>query len=121
MIPSRGSLSRALAVFQGRSDSGFFTDHADRKAHIRRPYKGECEGEFWSLGEHDRNRRRIILWRVPDDNPMLPADWRKTNQVPLLKIPFLAFADESIEDSDAVLMPIVHQIMTDAAARLVDA
>lgn len=115
--PNR-SPSRALEVFQGRSDSGFFIDHTDRKAHIRRPYKGECECEFWSLGPHERGRRRIILWRVPDDNPMLPPKWREINQVPLLKIPFLAFSDENIEDTDAVLLPIVHTIMTEVAARM---
>jgi hypothetical protein len=100
---------RALAVVFDRSDKGFFAAHPDRQAHIRLPYKGESEGEFWNLGEHKRERRRILLWRVPMDNPYY-------NQLrePLLKIPFLLFSDESVEDNDVVLLPIIHQIMEQA-------
>jgi len=32
-------------------------------------------------------------------------------------VPFLMFADESIEDTDEVLAPILHGIMEDARAR----
>ena len=35
----------------------------------------------------------------------------------LLKIPFLAFADETIEDDDDTLFPIVRDIMGDALKR----
>ncbi len=103
-------------------DSQFFADHPDRQAHIRFPQKHmvinrqrgtrvayECEGEFWSLGEHDRDRRRIIAWRIPKDNPFYDR-----NKPQILKIPFLAFADETIEDTDDILLPIVHEIMQDA-------
>jgi hypothetical protein len=34
-----------------------------------------------------------------------------------MKIPFLAFADESIEDDDDTLYPIVRDIMLDALKR----
>jgi hypothetical protein len=103
-------------------DSQFFTQHSDRQAHIRMPQKqmvtnrqrgtrvaDECEGEFWSLGEHARDRRRIIAWRIPKDNPFYDR-----NKPQILKIPFLAFADETIEDTDEILLPIVHEIMQDA-------
>ena len=100
----------ALALVWDKSDKGFFSDHPDRKAHIRNPYKGECSGEFWSLGIHDADRRRIILCRADRLGNLLP-----NNQV--MKIPFLAFADETIEDTDTVLLPIVGLIMAEAYQR----
>jgi limonene-1,2-epoxide hydrolase len=75
-------------------------------------YVPECEGEFWSLGPHDKSRRRIICWRVPRDNVHYDPDHPQ-----ILKIPFLAFADEEIADRDDVLLPIVHEIMMDAAKK----
>ena len=106
-------------------DAQFFSDHPDRQARIRLPAKeiatdprsrqtrvvNESEGEFWSLGAHDYNRRRILVWRIPPDNPYIR---KGTN--PLMKIPFLAFADEEIADRDDILLPILHSIMTDAKA-----
>jgi hypothetical protein len=100
-------------------DGQFFVDHPDRYAHIRLPRKvpaitrqravrmvDECEGEFWSLGAHDKSRRRIILWRVPPTNALYnPADPQ------ILKIPFLLFADETVEDRDDILLPIVQELM----------
>lgn len=98
-------------------DAQFFTQFSDRRSRIRLPSKvmetdprtrqtrvrDECEGEFWSLGAHDRDRRRILVWRSPENK--------------LLKIPFLLFADEAIEDDDGVLLPIIHEIMSDARGR----
>ena len=107
-------------------DAQFFATHPDRYARIRMPkqvlardprtrqvrYVPECEGEFWSLGPHDKSRRRIICWRVPRDNVHYDPDHPQ-----ILKIPFLAFADEEIADRDDVLLPIVHEIMMDAAKK----
>ena len=106
-------------------DAVFFAQHKDRQAHIRVPgkvleidkqraanYVDECRGEFWSLGPHDKSRRRILLWKVPATNPMYD---KKKPQI--LKIPFLAYADETIEDTDAVLLPIIHELMEGAKAR----
>jgi hypothetical protein len=106
-------------------DAQFFKDHPDRYAHIREPkmqlvklpsrqvkYVPEMSGEFWSLGEHNKDRRRILLWRVPESHPAY-----KPNEEQILRIPFLLFSDESIEDTDAVLLPIIHQVMTDAAKK----
>ena len=103
------SQQRALQVVFDNSDQAFFKAHPDRFAHIRLPYKGESEGEFWKLGEHNRARRRILMWRVPKENPLY-----QQLQQPVLKIPFLAFNDETIEDTDDVLLPIIHTIMTEA-------
>lgn len=108
------------------TDEEFFATFPDRQARIRKPdlvqhkdkqrsvrYLDECELEFRSLDGHDRNRRRIIVWRVPPGNPYFDPMAQK-----LLKVPFLAFADETIEDNDATLLPILEQIMQDARARL---
>ena len=107
-------------------DVRFFFQHPDRRAHIRAPkmaqevvidqqraasYVGEMEREFRTLGPHKRERRRIILWRIPEDNPHY--DPRKPG---ILKIPFLAFADETIEDRDDILLPILQEIMMSAKA-----
>lgn len=100
-------------------DKRFFAQHPDRQAHIREPkmvlevdkqratrYVPECDWEFTTLGPHKKGRRRIMLWRVPATNPYYDPDKR-----PLLKIPFLAFSDETIEDRDDILLPILHEIM----------
>jgi hypothetical protein len=105
-------------------DGQWFSDHPDRAAHIREPRKTldiekrthqtqvliECEAEFRSLGDHNKDRRRILLWKVPKDNifydPRKPA---------ILKVPFLLYGDETVEDRDDILLPILHEIMTDAA------
>jgi hypothetical protein len=106
-------------------DVQFFQQHPDRQAHIRLPmrtletdkqratrYVDECAGEFWSLGEHRKDRRRILLWKVPSTNPAYDPDKR-----PVLKIPFLLFADETVEDRDDILLPIIHELMGDAAKK----
>lgn len=104
-------------------DEQFFADHPDRQAHIRLPirqqrinkqralvFEDECAGEFFSLGDHKKERRRIVLWRLPKDNPYYdPAKQQ------ILKIPFLAFADEDIDDRDDILLPLIQRIMEEAA------
>ena len=111
------------------TDEQFFKDHPDRQTRIRLPGKvpaitrqravrmvDECAGEFWSLGEHNRSRRRVIVWRVPQDRwHLIPNHDGKST--PLMKVPFLAFADETIEDRDDVLLPILDEIMQGAARR----
>ncbi len=103
-------------------DIQFFKDHSDRKARIRLPqkqthidkqravrYLDEQELAFRQLGPHDVKRRRIIVYRVPSDHP--------THANYLMQIPFLLFADETIEDDDKTLLPIIHQLMMEAAQR----
>lgn len=92
------------------TDRHWFEQHPDRTSHIRNPIGKESVGEFWQLGPHNSGRRRFLLWRVPDNHPM-------KRMYPLLKIPFLAFADETIEDTDKVLLPLIDQIMNDAKAK----
>jgi hypothetical protein len=100
---------KALIVAFDLADRNFFRDHGDREAHIRLPFDSECHSEFHALGDHQRTRRRILLWRVPKDSPQVDA---RKNQI--LKIPFLAFSDETIEDRDDILLPILHEIMMTA-------
>lgn len=101
-------------------DAQFFAQHPDRQARIRLPskvphrdqqravrYLDEAEIEFRHLGGHDPKRRRIIAYRLPADHPSYPNH--------ILKLPMLAFADESISDDDETLLPIVHSIMLQAA------
>ncbi len=102
---------RALAQLFEKSDREFFQTHRDRKAHIRKPFIGEHEAEFQTLGYHERDRRRILLTRVDYERKPLPD-----NKV--LKVPFLAFADEEIADRDDILLPIIDGIMTDAKDKI---
>ena len=89
-------------------DEAFFADHPDRKTHIRRPTDPlEFLREFRSLGPHEYDRRRIIVARVAPD---VARRYRRE----LLTIPFLAFADETIEDRDDILLPILAEIMAEA-------
>ena len=101
---------KALAKLWEKADGTYFRRYPDRRYHIRNAYENECRGEFFSLGMHDKNRCRIILCRVDALQEPLPD-----NKV--LKIPFLAFADEEISDTDDILFPIVRDIMADALKR----
>jgi hypothetical protein len=104
------------------TDEQFFRQYPDRMARIREPgrepfkdlqravrYLSECELEFRSLGDHDQHRRRIIAYRTASHHPTHPNT--------ILKIPFLAFADEEIADRDDVLLPLIHGFMIQAAMR----
>lgn len=110
-------------------DEQFFTQYPDRQAHIRIPRMvpaidkqrrvkmvEECQGEFWSLGEHDKSRRRILLWRVPHDRWHLIKN-HDGKTVSIMKVPFLAYADEEIADRDDVLLPILDEVMKGAVSR----
>jgi hypothetical protein len=77
----------------------WFRQQPKRQCRIRQP-----------LGMHDATRRRVLVWRVPKNNPMRGA-------VPdgLMRIPFLAEADETIENDDKVLLQILDGLMKAAA------
>lgn len=95
---------KALAKLFEKSDALFFVGHPTRMSHIRKPYIGEHEAEFQTLGYHEFNRRRILLTRVDFERKFLPDN-------KLLKIPFLLNADETVEDTDDVLLPIIEEVM----------
>lgn len=88
------------------ADAHWFMDHTDRRAHIRKAKPQEYSAEFNSLGPHDMGRRRILLFRGPRNTELAGR---------IIKIPFLAFADETIEDEDRVLLPLIDQIMREQA------
>lgn len=90
-------------------DRAWFDQHPRRQTRIRAANRGERAEDFRTLGPHNIDRRRILIWRVPVGNPMrgmLPDG--------LMRIPFLAFADEEIANEDHVLMPLLHDIMQGA-------
>lgn len=103
------------------TDEQFFAQHPDRQARIRKPtgsvvvnrrtrgahVEDECAQEYAMLGPHARDRRRLLLWRVPRDNYFFDPE-----KPQILKIPFLLFADETVEDRDDVLLPIIDEIMS---------
>lgn len=91
------------------ADRGFFRDHADRKLRIREPIEGEYQTEFRQFGMHDETRRRVIVSRVP-------SGAAKRHNIDFMRIPFLLFGDEAVEDTDEILRPILDEIMRDAAA-----
>lgn len=101
---------KALTVAFDNSDKMFFENHPERQAHIRLPFQGEAAGEFFALGDHQRTRRRILIWRIPRDSPY----YHPVKQ-PILKIPFLTFEDEVVDDTDDVLLPIIDTIMRETA------
>lgn len=103
---------KALQKLWDMADEGFFKKYPSRATRIRKAHEHESIGEFWSLGPHERNRRHIIMWRPMPGHPSY-----KKEKCPLLKIPFLAFADETIEDRDEVLLPIIAEIMKDERER----
>lgn len=100
-------------------DEQFFLDHPERQTRIRNPvrepqkdkqravrYLDENEMQFRSLGQHKLEQRRLIIYRVPADNPM-----HDPNKQQLLTIPILAFEGEVIPDTDEVLLPMIAEIM----------
>lgn len=88
-------------------DVMFFATHPDRQITIREPRSGEKEEDFVKLGFHILSRRRILVWKVPKG--------AKIGAGEILRIPFLKYADEEISDRDSVLLPILNEIMQDAA------
>jgi hypothetical protein len=83
-------------------DAAFFKQHRDRCFHIREPKdQWEFDAEFKTLGSHLIDRRAIIAVRTIGG---------------IIRIPFLKFADESIEDDDRTLKPIVDEMMGQARA-----
>ncbi len=115
-----------MSRISDQEDVRFFFQHPDRQAHIREPekaqevvidkqraalYVDEMEREFCSLGDHKKDRRRILLYRVPSDNPHYDPQ-----RPQIMKIPFLLFSDETVEDRDDILLPILHEIMKSSRA-----
>lgn len=90
------------------ADRVFFKEHPERRFHIRLPIGDEYRQEFRQFGLHAEDRRRIIVFRVA-------AGMAKRHMIDFGRLAFLAFADETIEDTDEIVKPIADQIMADAA------
>ena len=102
-------------------DARFFSENPERYYHLREPARAgyvvidkqraahvadEMEAEFLALGAHDKERRRVLVWRVGPDNPFYNPD-----RPPLIKVPIILFDGEECIDSDDYLGPILHHIM----------
>lgn len=96
----------AMSVNTLDPDARFFAEHPTRQAHIRSALPHEREAEFQTLGLHDPKRRRIIAWKVPRGQVAAGT---------IHKIPMLAFADEAIADTDETILPVLHELVLDAA------
>ena len=93
----------------GNDDPAWFKQQPRRQTRVRAPSKGEFNSAWQALGMHNHDRRRVLVWRVPKDNP-----GRKLVPDGLMRIPFLAEADETIENDDRVLLPFLAYLMRGA-------
>lgn len=102
-------------------DKTFFSENPLRQARVRKPgrelakdkqravrYLDEFELQYRSLGAHDPKMRRVIVWRMPSDNP----NWNP-EQPQLIPIPIIEAFEGEFADTDECLLPIIHQIMTE--------
>jgi len=103
-----------------QSDEAWFREHPDRNFRIRAPKDArEFAYEFSSIGadNYPRERRAVIAMRsfTAGDEKMFG---RPGGLLPrIMQIPFLKFADETIEDNDKTLAPIVREMMGQAKGR----
>jgi hypothetical protein len=110
------------------TDEVFFQIFPDRNYHVRKPNVTlernaqralvpvhECEAEFSQLGPHKKSLRRILLWRVPKDNP-----WYNPSKPPILKIPVVDVQDKFLDDTDECLGPALDAMMRDARKQFAD-
>lgn len=93
-------------------DAIWFDLHRDRQARIRSPNPFEFWTAWQQLGGHDASRRRVMVWRVPENNP-----GRRVIPDGLMRLPFLLRSDETIENADSVLLPILDDMMQDAMGK----
>jgi hypothetical protein len=110
MLPERAETGNPVIPAAAKlADKVFFSEHRDRKLRIREPIEAEYQREFRGFGMHDESRRRVIVSRVA-------PNMARRHNIDYMRIPFLLFGDETVEDTDEVLHPILDEIMRDAAA-----
>ena len=92
-------------------DPLYFRQQPRRSHRLRTPAPGEFAHAWQTLGGHEASRRRVLVWRVPKDNPMRDA-------VPggMMRIPFIMRQDEAIADDETTLATLLAHMMKDAAA-----
>ena len=91
-------------------DLRYFTQLPKRQTRLRTPAPGEFVTSWRLLGDHQPDRRRVLIWRVPADNP-----GRRLIEDGLMRIPILLRSDETVENDDATLLPILDAQMRAAA------
>lgn len=100
-------------------DVSWFFQHPERQAHIREigvelhkdkqravRYLDEQELAFRTLPAHDTTLRRIILYRVPPENPLYDSE-----KPQILKIPFVLLHADELPDEDGPLLKVIHELM----------
>ena len=92
-------------------DTWWFKDRPRRQARIRTPGVTEFLTAWQMLGDHDASRRRVLVWRVPRDNP-----YRKLVPDGFIRVPFICRSDESFADDDSVTLRVLDELMRDAQA-----
>lgn len=93
-------------------DEHWFRLHPSRRSRIRPPVIGEFGAAWQMMGMHNITRRRVLVWRIPANNPgrgIIPDG--------LMRIPMLAHADETIENEDHTLLPMLDVMMKAAAGQ----
>ncbi len=88
------------------TDVRWFRQRTRRNYRIRQPTEMEFDASFKQLGDHQVDRRRVIVWRVPSGNA-----GRRMVADGLMRIPFLLRSDESVDDSDEACERIMREIM----------
>jgi hypothetical protein len=96
-----------MALIGLDTDELFFKEHPSRRTRIRLPVRGEQDAAFRSLGDHAVDRRRMLIMKVPMDSTLSPGS--------ILRLPMLLFSDESVADNDEILLPIINELMGNAA------
>lgn len=93
------------------SDAAFFRRHPTRQARIRHANRGEMDREFKSLGVFPDSWRRMLVWKVPGGIGAPFAHYAGKT----IPIPFVLKPGEEYEDNDRVLMPLIEELMNEAA------
>ena len=91
------------------ADRVWFAAHSGRKLRIRPPIGDEYREIFRTFGMHEEGRRRVIVCRLPG--------WQmRRHNVDFARVAMLLYADETVEDTDEVLAPILDELMREAVA-----
>lgn len=89
-------------------DAAFFNANPNRQIRVRRPRKFfkrnrqrgvdivfEFAKEYAVLARHKKEQRRVLVWRIPPDNPHYDPD-----KPGLMQIPFFVDPGETVPDTD---------------------
>jgi hypothetical protein len=110
MLGSASTLPPFIPATARMADRIWFKEHPARKMRLRPPIDDEYETEFRGFGMHAKDRRRIIVFRIS-------TGAGRRHNVDFARVAFLLFADETVEDTDEIIGPILGQLMREASER----